>query len=355
MKSSTDDSLVDDVQSTISSTQQSYFDDREISSNNNVNNKHESEHNSGSPTTPITPRLIVTPIEPESAPLEFITNNSNQVEFEDEKEDQVDQNSAVNSIIGSKSYEGKERNSVPLTISTNVEFKKRNSDDTITNTIEQQRNGYNSNNTKTLQELEEINKSLNNVKDQLETKVAEKDVQITKFNSMEHIMQQQIDLSKRMTETMQRLESKVNVQKDEIDGTSVSKMFEETIKRLETKIDRQNDEIINLKSIVGQLSGGSQQFLLTNGDGSRLRITQGEDQNLILAQQGALIQASQSQSPQIYSSTLVSTLVVNPLYNTITVSASIATSVLYAVYVRPVVGLVSVLRDGISTNYETTA
>ncbi|PKY49864.1 hypothetical protein RhiirA4_405901, partial [Rhizophagus irregularis] len=70
---------------------------------------------------------------------------------------------------------------------------------------------------------------------------------------MEHIMQQQIDLSKRMTETMQRLESKVNVQNDEVDGTSVSKMFEETIKRLETKIDRQNDEIINLKSIVGQL------------------------------------------------------------------------------------------------------
>ncbi|PKK69463.1 hypothetical protein RhiirC2_748377 [Rhizophagus irregularis] len=172
---------------------------------------------------------------------------------------------------------------------------------------------------------------------------------------MEHIMQQQIDLSKRMTETMQRLESKVNVQKDEVDGTSVSKMFEETINRLETKIDRQNDEIINLKSIVGQLSGGSQQLLLTNGDGSRLRITQGENQNLIIAQQGALIQASQSQSPQIYSKgTLVSTLVVNPLYNTITVSASIATSVLYAVYVRPVVGLVSVLRDGISTNYETT-
>lgn len=104
-----------------------------------------------------------------------------------------------------------------------------------------------------MQELEEINKSLNNVKEQLEAKVAEKDVQITKFNSMEHIMQQQIDLSKRMTETMQRLESKVNVQKDEVDGTSVSKMFEETIKRLETKIDRQNDEIINLKSIVGQL------------------------------------------------------------------------------------------------------
>ncbi|CAB4491760.1 hypothetical protein RhiirA5_358919 [Rhizophagus irregularis] len=341
---STDDSPVDDVQSTISSTQQSSFDDQEISSNNNVNNKHESEYNSGSPTTPITPRLIVTPIEPQSAPFEFITHNSNKLEFEDEKEDQVDQNNAFNSIIGSKPYEGK---SVPLTIST-----KNIKPNSITNTIEQQSD---SNNTKTLQELEEINKSLNNVKEQLEAKVAEKDVQITKFNSMEHIMQQQIDLSKRMTETMQRLESKVNVQKDEVDGTSVSKMFEETIKRLETKIDRQNDEIINLKSIVGQLSGGSQQLLLTNGDGSRLRITQGENQNLIIAQQGALIQASQSQSPQIYSKgTLVSTLVVNPLYNTITVSASIATSVLYAVYVRPVVGLVSVLRDGISTNYETT-
>ncbi|CAG8613944.1 10486_t:CDS:2 [Rhizophagus irregularis] len=317
---------------------------KKISSNNNVNNKHESEYNSGSPTTPITPRLIVTPIEPQSAPFEFITHNSNKLEFEDEKEDQVDQNNAFNSIIGSKPYEGK---SVPLTIST-----KNIKPNSITNTIEQQSD---SNNTKTLQELEEINKSLNNVKEQLEAKVAEKDVQITKFNSMEHIMQQQIDLSKRMTETMQRLESKVNVQKDEVDGTSVSKMFEETIKRLETKIDRQNDEIINLKSIVGQLSGGSQQLLLTNGDGSRLRITQGENQNLIIAQQGALIQASQSQSPQIYSKgTLVSTLVVNPLYNTITVSASIATSVLYAVYVRPVVGLVSVLRDGISTNYETT-
>lgn len=98
-----------------------------------------------------------------------------------------------------------------------------------------------------MQELEEINKSLNDVK------VSEQDIQITKYNSMKHIMQQQIDLSKRMTEAMQRLESKVNVQKDEVDGTSVSKMFEETIKRLETKIDRQNDEIILLKSVVGQL------------------------------------------------------------------------------------------------------
>jgi hypothetical protein len=104
-----------------------------------------------------------------------------------------------------------------------------------------------------LQELEEINKSLNNVKEQLEAKVAEQDIQITKFNSMEHIMKQQIDLSKRMTETMQRLESKVNVQKDEVDGTSVSKIFEDTIKRLESKIDRQNNEIILLKSVVGQL------------------------------------------------------------------------------------------------------
>ncbi|RGB29868.1 hypothetical protein C1646_818267 [Rhizophagus diaphanus] len=259
---STDDSPVDDVQSTISSTQQSSFDDQEISSNNNVNNKHESEYNSGSPTTPITPRLIVTPTEPESAPFEFITKNSNKVEFEefeDEKDDQVDQNNAVNSIIRSKPYEGKERNYVPLTISTNNI--KPNS---ITNTIEQQGNGYGSNNTKTLQELEEINKSLNNVKEQLEAKVAEKDVQINKFNSMENIMQQQIDLSKRMTETMQRLESKVNVQKDEVDGTSVSKMFEETIKRLETKIDRQNDEIINLKSIVGQLCEWGKSTIIVN-------------------------------------------------------------------------------------------
>ena len=105
-----------------------------------------------------------------------------------------------------------------------------------------------------MQEFEDINKSLNNVKEQLEAKVAEQNSQITKFDhSMEQIMQQQIDLSKRMSETMQRLESKANnVQKDELDSTSIT-MFEDTIKRLESKIDRQNDELIRLKSVVGQL------------------------------------------------------------------------------------------------------
>ncbi len=101
-----------------------------------------------------------------------------------------------------------------------------------------------------MQELEEINSSLNNAKANLEAKVVE---QNGKLNSMEQIMQQQIDITNRMTETMQRLESKVNLQKEEFNNANVSKMFEDTIKRLEDKIDQQNEELNYLKSIVGQL------------------------------------------------------------------------------------------------------
>ncbi|RIA85584.1 hypothetical protein C1645_781610 [Glomus cerebriforme] len=361
-----DDSLNDDVQSTNSSTQPSSVDDQDY--NQEIYNKPENEYNSGSPTTP---KLIVTPIEPS---LEFnveITNKSDdqtriQKDEQDKKEDKVDQNNAANSIIKSDPHEikrtiQKSRNFEPLSISTNnikpnvADDRERKNEETLSDQY-----GYDNLNeqvSKKLQELEEMNKTLSNTKEKLEAKVAEQNGQINKFNSMDQIMQQQIDLSKRMAETIQRLESKANVQKDEFDSTSVSKIFEETIKRLENKIDQQNEELIRLKSVVGQLSGENPQLLLANGNISRLRITQGEDQNLIISQQGeeerALIQTNHSQSPQIYSkSTLVSTLVVNPLYNTITVSASIATSVLYAVYVRPVVGLVSVFRDGIS-NCET--
>jgi hypothetical protein len=86
-----------------------------------------------------------------------------------------------------------------------------------------------------LQELE-------NAKAQLESKIAEQNTEISKFNSMEQIMQQQIDLSKRMTETMHRF-----------DSSDVSKVFEDTIQRLEDKIDQQKVELNQLKSIVGQL------------------------------------------------------------------------------------------------------
>jgi hypothetical protein len=103
-----------------------------------------------------------------------------------------------------------------------------------------------------LQELEETNESLNKAKEQLEAQVAEQNVQIDKFNSMEQIMLQQIELSKHMTETMQRLESKVSVEKEGTDNASVGKMFEDNIKRLEHKIDQQKHEINILKSIVDQ-------------------------------------------------------------------------------------------------------
>ncbi|CAG8461295.1 12948_t:CDS:2 [Funneliformis caledonium] len=195
---------------------------------------------------------------------------------------------------------------------------------------------------KKLKELEETNRSLTDAKTNLETRVAEQSGQISKLNSMDQIMQQQFDVSKRMTETMLRLESKVNQQKEELDSTNVGKLFEDTIKRLEDKIDQQNEELNYLKSIVGQLAGGNPQLYITNGEDSQMTLTPSRESLQIRSHEDQ----HQSRRETYTKLTLVNTLVVNPLYNTITVSASIATSVLYAVYVRPVVGLVKVVRNG---------
>ncbi|CAI2166992.1 16607_t:CDS:2 [Funneliformis geosporum] len=432
--------------STVPSSVNDQEDYKEVSSNNNIsfnqrrtefngenvsyyhppiseeNEEIESEQNS--PTTPKTPRLIVTRSEQHES--EFIeifndSNNQKQVSFEDVQREvqkpQQEHHSLVDSTVGSKSDSDRltrineiknSMNVKPLVISsineihntthvkhitpdvqererdidsTTVKIVERQNQDnaTITSTVTAQvgdkdqvekkssnrkpfslstlnpfqdksikeNNSHNSLDErvmKKLQELEEMNRSLTNTKSNLETRVAEQSSQISKLNSMEQIMQQQMNVSQLMSETMQRLESKVNQPKEELDSTYVGKIFEDTIKRLENKIDQQNEELNYLKSIVGQLAGGNPQLYLTQSrEIAQLRISH-EDQNLIVAQHDG--EENQSRREAYTKHTLVNTLVVNPLYNTITVSASIATSVLYAVYVRPVVGLVKVVRNG---------
>ncbi|CAG8553478.1 16039_t:CDS:2 [Dentiscutata heterogama] len=163
-----------------------------------------------------------------------------------------------------------------------------------------------------LTSLESTNETLINVKDQLESKVQEQSQQIAKLTSLESVMVRQFEVAERMEETMRRLEAKVNYQKEEFDGLLAGRM-EDTIRQLEYKLNEQSKEVEGLKSIVGQLCSKNSSTSLDSGR----------------------------------ADTLVNTLVVKPLVNTITVSASIATSVLYAVYVRPVVGLVKVVRHGL--------
>ncbi|RIB04425.1 hypothetical protein C2G38_2048447 [Gigaspora rosea] len=189
------------------------------------------------------------------------------------------------------------------------------------------------------------------VKDQLESKVQEQSQQIAKLNSLESVMVRQFELAERMEETMRRLEAKVNYQKEELDGLLAGRM-EDTIRRLEYKLNEQSKEVEGLKSVVGQFQKTHSQVLIAaeptfETQLAQLSVTSSLEERAI-AQTSSPSTVTEQQPQQIYSQdTLVNTLVVKPLVNTITISASIATSVLYAVYVRPVVGLVKVVRHGL--------
>ncbi|CAG8542273.1 7814_t:CDS:2 [Cetraspora pellucida] len=194
------------------------------------------------------------------------------------------------------------------------------------------------------------NEPLNNDKDQLESKVQEQSQQIAKLTSLESVMVRQFELAERMEETMRRLEAKVNNQKEELDGLLAGRM-EDTIRQLEYKLNEQNKEVEGLKSVVGELcSKNSPSTNIDSGRAAQLSVTSSpEERTLIQTSSPSMMTASITMTEQqaYTKDTLVNTLVVKPLVNTITVSASIATSVLYAVYVRPVVGLVKVVRHGL--------
>ncbi|CAG8478641.1 35489_t:CDS:2 [Gigaspora margarita] len=174
---------------------------------------------------------------------------------------------------------------------------------------------------KQLESFQVTNETLNNIKNQLESKVDEQPQQNSKLSSLEAIVTHQLELAERMEETMRRLETKVNQQKEELDSLLANRM-EDTVQRLEYKLNEQNKELEGLKQILEQLQMVHPQQLLF------------EAEPITLATQ-------QNHYPR---DTLVHTFVVKPLFNTLSISATIATSVLYAIYVRPVVGLVKVVR-----------
>ncbi|CAG8441457.1 17097_t:CDS:2 [Dentiscutata heterogama] len=180
---------------------------------------------------------------------------------------------------------------------------------------------------KQLESFKATNESLNNIKNQLESKIDEQSQQNFKLSSLESIMTRQLEMSQRMEETMRRLETKVNQQKEELDGLLAGRM-EDTVRRLEYKLDEQNKELEGLKQILGQLQMAHPQQLLIEA----------EPANQFSSSTAMTIAA---QHPR---DTLVHTFVVKPLVNTIVYSARITTSVMYAVYVRPVVGLVKAVR-----------
>ncbi|CAG8739373.1 6370_t:CDS:2, partial [Gigaspora rosea] len=188
---------------------------------------------------------------------------------------------------------------------------------------------------KQLESFQATNESLNNIKNQLESKVDEQPQQNSKLSSLEAIVTHQLELAERMEETMRRLETKVNQQKEELDSLLASRM-EDTVQRLEYKLNEQNKELEGLKQILEQLHIAHPHQLLFEAEPDT-QFASSSSTEITLATQ-------QNHHPMYPRDTLVHTFVVKPLVSTIVYSASIATSVLYAVYVRPVVGLVKVVR-----------
>ncbi|CAG8582016.1 3044_t:CDS:2, partial [Scutellospora calospora] len=190
-----------------------------------------------------------------------------------------------------------------------------------------------------LEELQDTNESLNSVrkqlesivkeqsqqiKNQLESKVDEQSQQISKLSSLESIMTRQLELAERMEETMRRLETKVNQQKEELDGLLAGHM-EVTVRRLEDKLNEQNREVEGLKLVLEQLQmTHPQQLLLAAGPETHCSTT-----STLQLEGGALVQTQASSTEMAIATqqnhrprdTLVHTLVVNPLVNTIVFSA----------------------------------
>ncbi|CAJ0633614.1 13522_t:CDS:2 [Entrophospora sp. SA101] len=181
------------------------------------------------------------------------------------------------------------------------------------------------------------NKMASNTK-KIDIKNENKIEENSRINTLEAIVLRQLDLAEKMQETMTRLESKVNEQKED---SLVSSQMEDTIRKLENKINEQDVE----------LDGQENQQMMIANEAYNNQDLQTIHRELALFSQTSststfslTTQNLHQQQHQVYTkNTLVDTLVVRPLCNTITVSASIATSVIYAVYVRPAVGLFKIL------------
>nr|CAG8479108.1 12568_t:CDS:2 [Entrophospora candida] len=187
------------------------------------------------------------------------------------------------------------------------------------------------------------NKMASNTK-KIDIKNENKIEENSRINTLEAIVLRQLDLAEKMQETMTRLESKVNEQKDSL----VSSQMEDTIRKLENKINEQDVELDGLKMIVGKQE--NQQMMIANEAYNNQDLQTIHRELALFSQTSSTstfsltTQNLHQQQQQVYTkNTLVDTLVVRPLCNTITVSASIATSVIYAVYVRPAVGLFKIL------------
>ncbi|CAG8520481.1 4048_t:CDS:2 [Acaulospora colombiana] len=193
-----------------------------------------------------------------------------------------------------------------------------------------------------LEQLQATNDNLVSVKNQLELKIEEQSQQIAKLSSLESVMVRQVQLVERMEETIRRLETKVQDQQEELDGR-ISGQIGDTVRHLEYRLNEKSKELDNLRTVVmDQLQPQTPPLYL-----SPVQVV--NISGLLPASEKPSMDMTMTrQEPRdIYSkNTLVNTLVVKPLVNTLVVSAGIATSVLYAVYVRPVVGLIKVVRTG---------
>ncbi|CAG8512886.1 12746_t:CDS:2 [Ambispora leptoticha] len=196
------------------------------------------------------------------------------------------------------------------------------------------------------QEFETKNSSFSNTTT-LETKISPQTEQ-TKLSTMETVIIRQLELAERMEKTMNRLESKVNEQREEMDNMYTTRM-QETIQRLESKLDAQRNELDELRQVIGDLRK-SQKLLLSKDQHSFFHYQElphntiefttsevGEDGA------GALTLTSEQDTTTTYTTTLVKTLVVNPLYKTV----GIASTVFHTLYVRPVVGFVKVVKQSV--------
>ncbi|CAH1760158.1 2615_t:CDS:2 [Entrophospora sp. SA101] len=105
------------------------------------------------------------------------------------------------------------------------------------------------------------NKMASNTK-KIDIKNENKIEENSRINTLEAIVLRQLDLAEKMQETMTRLESKVNEQKED---SLVSSQMEDTIRKLENKINEQDVELDGLKMIVGKLCARES----TNDDSQR--------------------------------------------------------------------------------------
>ncbi|CAG8504458.1 17854_t:CDS:2 [Acaulospora morrowiae] len=205
-----------------------------------------------------------------------------------------------------------------------------------------------------IEQLQVTNENLVTVNTQLESKIKEQSQQIEKFSSLESVMVRQTQLVEKMEETIKRLETQVQDQKEEL-GIKISEHMEDTVRHLESKLNEKSKELDNLRMVMmDQLCTNSNTtFIFKPSTGTidingLLPASENPSTDTTAVTAMAMTMTTRQEPQEMYSrNTLVNTLVVKPLVNTLVVSASIATSVLYAVYIRPVIGLVKVVRSGV--------